>query len=228
MKKILSILAIVAFANALFAQDDIILRTGDEIKAKVQEVGTSEIKYKRADNPNGPLYSIWKRELFMIKYENGTKEVFANQQQAAPGHDYRDQPEHMHGRKLPQDYKGMRHLANKRIAGGAVMIGVGAPLLIGGIALSANALNQVNSGPYPYDNGTNMGQFMTGALFTAGGVVLEVVGAITLKRGLRFRQMARDMKQPATIGFTPIQNPGLDRCERSLNKQTIGAVTLTF
>ena len=34
------------------------------------------IKYKKFDNPNGPLYTILKSEVFLIKYENGTKDVF--------------------------------------------------------------------------------------------------------------------------------------------------------
>ncbi|HLP19950.1 MAG TPA: hypothetical protein VK174_06595, partial [Chitinophagales bacterium] len=66
MKKIITLLfAAMAFANVIVAQDNIILRTGDEINAKVQEVGLTDIKYKRTDNPNGPLYTILKRDVFM-------------------------------------------------------------------------------------------------------------------------------------------------------------------
>ncbi|MBO7572352.1 MAG: hypothetical protein J6T48_09395 [Bacteroidales bacterium] len=57
------------------AQDVITLKSGDEIQAKVTEVGQSEIKYKRFDNPDGPVYSIGKGEVFMIKYENGSKDI---------------------------------------------------------------------------------------------------------------------------------------------------------
>ena len=55
--------------------DNIVLRSGDEISAKVIEVGTSEIKYKKCQNLNGPLYSISKKDVFMIKYANGTKDI---------------------------------------------------------------------------------------------------------------------------------------------------------
>jgi hypothetical protein len=58
------------------AQDIITLKTGDEIKAIVQEIGADVVKYKRYENAQGPSYSILKAEIFMIKYENGTKDVF--------------------------------------------------------------------------------------------------------------------------------------------------------
>lgn len=51
-------------------------RNGDELQVKVQEINLNEIKYKRYDNLEGPLISVSKAEVFMIKYENGTKEVF--------------------------------------------------------------------------------------------------------------------------------------------------------
>ena len=55
--------------------DVIVLKSGEEINAKVTEIGTSEIKYKKCDNPDGPLYTVSKSEVFMIKYSNGTKDM---------------------------------------------------------------------------------------------------------------------------------------------------------
>jgi hypothetical protein len=45
---------------------------------KVIEVGTSEVKYKKLDNLNGPVFSILKSDLLMIKYENGAKDDFSS------------------------------------------------------------------------------------------------------------------------------------------------------
>lgn len=56
--------------------DIIILKNGDEIKAIIQEVGLETIKYLNYDNLNGPLYTIKNSEVFMLKYPNGTKDVF--------------------------------------------------------------------------------------------------------------------------------------------------------
>ena len=61
-----------------FAQDIITLKSGNEIQALVQEIGDVDVKYKKFDNPNGPSYTLKKSEIFMIKYDNGSKDVFAD------------------------------------------------------------------------------------------------------------------------------------------------------
>ena len=64
------------------AQDVITLKSGDEIQAKVTEVGQTEVKYKRFDNPDGPTYTVNKSDIFMVKYQNGQKDVFKDEQPA--------------------------------------------------------------------------------------------------------------------------------------------------
>lgn len=59
-----------------FSQDIIIKKNGDEISAKVTELTDDLIKYKRFENIEGPVYSIQKSEVFMIRYSNGSKETF--------------------------------------------------------------------------------------------------------------------------------------------------------
>ena len=77
MKKIItSFIATFLIANLLFSQDVLTKKTGDDIKAKVLEVTTTEVKYKKFDNLNGPIFSILKSELLLIRYENGSKDVF--------------------------------------------------------------------------------------------------------------------------------------------------------
>jgi hypothetical protein len=50
------------------------MRLGENMLVKVIEVGTTEVKYKKLDNINGPVFSILKSDLLIIKYENGTKD----------------------------------------------------------------------------------------------------------------------------------------------------------
>jgi len=77
MKKIItSFVATFLVANLLFSQDVLTKKTGDDIKAKVLEVTTTEVKYKKFDNLNGPIFSILKSEILLIRYENGSKDVF--------------------------------------------------------------------------------------------------------------------------------------------------------
>ncbi len=58
-----------------YAQDIITLKSGEEIKAKVEEISSSEIKYKRFDDLKGATVTVSKDAVFFIKYENGTKEI---------------------------------------------------------------------------------------------------------------------------------------------------------
>lgn len=75
-KTIFSILASVLFINFCYSQDTITIITNENISSKVIEVTTTEVKYKKFDNLNGPTFSILKSEVIMIKYENGTKDFF--------------------------------------------------------------------------------------------------------------------------------------------------------
>jgi len=80
MGRTLIIASFVIFSiQSIFGQDIILLRTGEEIRAKVIEVTSTEVKYKRFDNQDGPNYVTSKSEIFMITYENGRKEVFDQQ-----------------------------------------------------------------------------------------------------------------------------------------------------
>lgn len=60
--------------------DMLVLRNGDEIEAKVTEISTSEIKYKRCNHLTGPTVIIDKADVLFVKYSNGTKEVFNTKQ----------------------------------------------------------------------------------------------------------------------------------------------------
>lgn len=63
--------------NFSYSQDLITTKNGDIVKAKVLEITTSEIKYKKIDNLSGPTYSILKSDVFSINYKNGSKDVFS-------------------------------------------------------------------------------------------------------------------------------------------------------
>ncbi len=77
MKKIIFLwIMLSACISNVYCQDTIVLRNGDLVKSKVMEITQSEIKYKKFENLNGPLFNILKSEVLQIKYENGTKDYF--------------------------------------------------------------------------------------------------------------------------------------------------------
>lgn len=59
-----------------YSQDVITTKKGEDIEAKVIEVGLTEVKYKRIDNPDGPVFILLKSEILLIRYENGSKDIF--------------------------------------------------------------------------------------------------------------------------------------------------------
>ncbi len=59
------------------AQDSLYTTDGKVIGAKVIEINSSEIKYKKSSNPDGPLYVIAKSDVALIEYQNGSKDIFA-------------------------------------------------------------------------------------------------------------------------------------------------------
>jgi hypothetical protein len=78
MKAALFFLSALLFPLLSASQDIITKNNGDEIKAKVLEITPNEIKYKRFDYQQGPTIVIPVSDVFMIKYPNGEKQLFKN------------------------------------------------------------------------------------------------------------------------------------------------------
>jgi hypothetical protein len=77
MRRIIFIfLLFISAVSAINAQDNILKRNGEEVQAKVTDVGKTEIKYKKFSNLSGPEYVMLVSDIFMITYENGDKDVF--------------------------------------------------------------------------------------------------------------------------------------------------------
>lgn len=66
-----------ALLSTVRAQEKIILNDGREVAAKVLEVGSSEIRYKRSDLPEGPDYRLYRRDVLFIKYPNGVVDTLS-------------------------------------------------------------------------------------------------------------------------------------------------------
>lgn len=76
-KKLLTfLLFIIGISNFTSAQDIITLKTGEEINAKVKAVEMNVITYTNFNDQTGPVYTVYKADVFMIKYENGAKDVY--------------------------------------------------------------------------------------------------------------------------------------------------------
>lgn len=76
MRAFLLLFLLALLGSAAHAQDLLTKRTGEEVLVKVVEITPTEVRYRRADNPDGPLISEFKSGVFQIRYANGTTEAF--------------------------------------------------------------------------------------------------------------------------------------------------------
>jgi hypothetical protein len=83
LQRALSLMIPVFFITiqSIAAQDIILKVSGDEIRAKVEEISTRSVRYKKWSNLSGPSYQIAASDVFMIKYENGDKDIFTQDEE---------------------------------------------------------------------------------------------------------------------------------------------------
>ena len=78
MKKNFLLFAAIFLQQIAVAQDVMVMSDASEKKVKVLEVGDSEVKYKLFDNPNNVVYSTARSNVFLIIFEDGTREVITS------------------------------------------------------------------------------------------------------------------------------------------------------
>ena len=83
---------------ALITKED-----GSEISAKIIEITSDEVRYKKCDYLDGPTFSIKKSEVSIIKYGNGTTQIFkVTPSTPSPDEQYRPGPNNISwGRRPP-------------------------------------------------------------------------------------------------------------------------------
>jgi len=84
MKYIVLCFALLLTALNSSAQDSIFKRSNESVAAKIIEINSTEIKYKRADYTDGPTFVLKNWEIKYIKYANGVIESFENYSATAP------------------------------------------------------------------------------------------------------------------------------------------------
>lgn len=77
-------LGLLLCASAASAQDVITKTDGSKIDAKVEEITEQAVRYRKASNPTGPVYSIPVASILTITYENGSVDSFNTPATPAP------------------------------------------------------------------------------------------------------------------------------------------------
>jgi len=76
-KHLMTLVMALCVAMVAEAQDVIAHKDGNVTMGKIVEISKEEVKYRRQDNPDGPLYVLKVADLLSIRYENGSQDVFS-------------------------------------------------------------------------------------------------------------------------------------------------------
>jgi hypothetical protein len=178
MKRFLLILltftAIVINVNA---QDVITTSDGAEIRAKVIEIDPDVVKYRKFDNPTGPVYVLPKSEIIRIKYENNEVEDFepvvtppAPVRMPVTASSYPADWQSQMQVKAPDIYQRYRRGSRQSKVGLGLTIG-GTAAVITGYAIIGAAFNSSS-----FINDDDMGMVGIGALVAVSGSICATVG----------------------------------------------------
>lgn len=125
--------------------DVLVFKDGSEVRVKIIEIANSQVKYSKCSMPGGPLFISNKKEIFMVKYTNGTREVFKTEEVTTPpSTSYAPNPY----RRPP---KKNTKLATLSLIFG--ILGLYPVILIGGVAaiiMSVIQLNNISAYPDAY------------------------------------------------------------------------------
>lgn len=210
MKNLSFLLALMLSSLLGISQDTIVKVNGEIIKSKVLEVNTGDVKYKLYDNANGPVYVIAKRDISLIKYENGYKDIFTdenNRTEAAPGNTNATGEDRiitkvgryyvMDGKVINEnDLRGTLAICKNQEGYKVYMFGVmakniGSPCnVIGTIGFSLGSLilyaGSQSTNAKSVNKFNTIGGVLAGAgfIFMAGGILLKIKGYSNMNRAV--------------------------------------------
>ena len=86
---IVALIIILFGSSTLYAEDIITLKSGESLRVIITKVTPTTVMFKIFGDSQGPTCSIEKAKIYMIKYENGSKEIIGEEQSVQS--QYRDQ-----------------------------------------------------------------------------------------------------------------------------------------
>lgn len=102
-RALLALVALVMAVSAYCANDIIITTKSEKMEVKIVEISSTEVKYKKVTNLNGPTFVISTNDINTIMYANGDVQVIEHQaaQAAQPA---QQQPAPQQYQQQPQQY----------------------------------------------------------------------------------------------------------------------------
>lgn len=138
MKSLFLFLIVAVYTSVCLAQDVIVKKDGSVIHAKVLTVEESLITYKAWDNQEGPTYTINKKNVLAINYENGKKDVFSNSEDITVTDNQSNLSQQQLEYAITSATRKSTAGRGKIIAGGCILGLIGIPNIITGIVCVCN------------------------------------------------------------------------------------------
>ena len=142
---------------AVFAQDTIVFRNGNELRVKVDKVKDDEIEYHLWNNLSGPVYVKKVSDILELKYEGGYKDVFGTQQDAVSTKAIKDTASLFFGNKRMYASRGYLYIDDYG-------------------KISKNDLPKILTMDEYYTYESSVIQEAVGVALTFSGLIVDVVG----------------------------------------------------
>ncbi|MCF0059592.1 hypothetical protein [Dyadobacter sp. CY356] len=224
------LILLISFAKAqnIRKNDVIVTRTNEKIEAIIQEVDSGKVKYKKASDPEGPVFTIEKKEISSIFYGNGEVEKLDNatEEYFAPGKVeppviYNKPAERIYGNnsqssllnadQLRENYNLYIRKSRSYKKLGIISLSAGILFTVIGFIKVSDEVNYYNTyGYYQSESNLTAGSL----LFTAGlgaGIPLTIIGFVKAKRYARkavdAQQELRRRNEPFSLRLSPGFNP---------------------
>ena len=129
--------------------DVLVLKNGEELSVKIKEIGSEEIRYVKCDNLTGPVYVVKKSNAFMVKFANGTKEIFTTNNASQNNDPVKSNAKSPNTSNAKMDMLGLTSFLS--VFGSLLLPFLpGILLLIGAIVMAIGSLIRINKYPEKY------------------------------------------------------------------------------
>lgn len=146
--------------------DTIFLKSGSLLLGKVEEIGQSEIKYRKCNNLTGPIISISKSEVTSIHYSNGTRDYFGPSDSYIPN---RPIPTYNNNPVLKTEGLGLAGF----ISGLVGLFIAGIPLGTIGVVFGAISLTKIKKQPQRFKGkGFAIASIIIGIIAVVGTIIV--------------------------------------------------------
>lgn len=183
------------------------LKNGEKILARVISVTASEIRFKKASNPDGPDYIEYPDRIIGVHFYQGIRPQ-ESPEVNQPKPVISDSLLHAQERDrfaIKEKYHHLQLKYRQHLTGGIIACGFAVPLTTTGstlIGLGASNFIRTNGVARPTDNGL----FVTGLCFVFTAASLGTIGAILIKKSLTYKRKALQLKKESHITYAPAIN----------------------